>query len=118
LNNSAAIPFRGPVGRKLLKFACRPAFGGDFLAQLSARLCLAVESLSDGSWAAKVAELKDFDLKVAAIVGDAQPIADANFAGSFGWLAVGLDASEFTSARSKGASLEEARGPKKFVDAD
>ena len=117
LEDSAAIAFGGADGGELYELAHGFALGGDFLAELAAGVGFAVESLSDGCGAAHVAEGKDFDFKVSAIVGHAQHIADADFPRSLGGLAVGSNPAEFTGAGGEGSRLEESGRPEPFVDA-
>jgi hypothetical protein len=118
LDDAAAVALVGTGGGELLPLASSFAFGGDFEALLAAGVGFAIERLCDGRGATNVAEGENFDLKVAALVSDAQHVSDADVAGGLGGdLPVRLNAAEFAGTRGKGSRFEEARGPEPFVDA-
>ena len=100
----------------MFPFARSFPLGGNFKAELTAGIGFTVERLSNGGGAADVAKGKDFNLEIAAVVGDAKHVTDADFAGRLGGLAVRLNAAEFAGARGKRASLEEPGSPQPFVD--
>ena len=77
----------------------------------------AIKRLSDGGGPAHRADEKDFDLKDATLVLDAQLVSGANLASGLCAQAVRLNAADITGARGHGARFEEARSPKPFVDA-
>ena len=119
LNDAAAIALVGAACGQLLPLVGGFALGSDFETLLAAGLGFAVERLGNRRGAANVAEKKDFDFKLAAFVGDAQHVSDADVArGLGGDLSVGLNAAEFAGAGGEGTGLEEARGPEPFVDAN
>ena len=88
----AAIAFGRASGGQLFELLEGFALVGNFLAEFAAGFGFAVESLRDGGWAADFAEQQDFDLEVAAVVGDAQHVSHANVARGLGRLAVGVNA--------------------------
>ena len=92
LDDVAAVAFGRASGGQLFKLLEGFALGGDFLAEFAAGFGFAVESLRDGGWAADFTEQQDFDLEIAAVVGDAQHVSYANFARGLGGLAVGVNA--------------------------
>ena len=112
----AAVAFGRASGGQLFKLLEGFALGGDFLAEFAAGFGFAVESLRDGGWAADFTEQQDFDLEVAAVVGDAQHVSYANFACGLGGLCVGLNAAEFTGAGCQGPRFEKAGCPQPLVD--
>jgi hypothetical protein len=114
----ATIAFGGAAGGEHFELAGGFVLGGRFLPELAAGIGLAVEGLSDGGWAADVAEEQDFDLEVATVIGDAEHVSDADFTGGFSGLIVGLNASEFAGAGGEGAGFEKSGSPDVFVDAD
>ena len=71
LDDSAAVTFVGASGGELLPLPGSLAFGGCFQARFAAGVSFAVEGLRDWGGAADIAEEQDFDLEVAAVVGDA-----------------------------------------------
>lgn len=118
LDDVAAVAFGGAASREDFEVAGGAAFSGDFFAQGAAGLGFAVKSLGEGGGAASFTEGEDFNVEVAAVVGDVKLVANVDFAGGLGGLAVGLDASQIAGAGCEGAGLEEAGGPEEFVDAD
>jgi hypothetical protein len=116
-NDLASIALRRATGGELFPFARSFPLGGNFKAELTAGIGFTVERLSNGGGAADVAKGKDFNLEIAAVVGDAKHVTDADFAGRLGGLAVRLNAAEFAGARGKRAGLEEASGPEEFIEA-
>lgn len=114
----AAIAFGGSAGGRRGEVHHRFPFFGDFAALLAAGFGFEVKRLRDGGWATDVAELKDMDFELGTLRLDVKHIADVNFAGRFGGLAVALDASEFAGASGERARFEETRGPEVFVDAE
>jgi hypothetical protein len=94
----------------------RFSFRRQLLAQLAARLGLAVESLSDCRWAAHLAQKQHFHLKIPAVVLYTQQVAHVDFTRGLGGLTVGLNSAKFTGARGERARLEEASGPQPLVD--
>jgi hypothetical protein len=117
LDDSAAIALGWPGQGQLFELSHGFALGGDFLAQFTASVGFAVEGLSNRGWTACIAEEEHFDFEVAAVVGHPQHVADTDFAGRFGGLAVGLNPAELTGAPSEGSGLKESGGPEPFVDA-
>jgi len=77
-----------------------------------------VKGLCDGGSGALIAEGEDFDFELAGFVADVEEVADLDFAGGLGALAVGGDAAQVEGFRGLFAGLEEARGPEPLVDAD
>ena len=101
LDDPASITFRRSRCGQLFELSHRFALGRDFLAQFPAGVCLAVEGLCNRSGTAGLAEKKDFDFEVAAVVGHVQYISDANFACGFRGLLAGLNSAEFTRSRGE-----------------
>jgi hypothetical protein len=89
---------------------------GSFTA-LNALLGFTIESLRNGCGAADIAEIENFNLEFAAIVGDAEADSDVDFASGFSGLSVELNSAEFTGLGGERAGFEEARSPEPFVDA-
>jgi hypothetical protein len=118
LDDVAAVAFGGAAGGEHFEFAHGFAFGGDFLSEFAAGVGFSIKGLGDGGGAAKVAEEKNFDFEVAAVVGNAKHVSDVDFSGGFGGLVVGLNAAEFAGSSGERAGLKEAGRPKVFVDAD
>jgi len=73
--------------------------------------------LGDGGGAALLAEGEDLDVELAAFVFDVEHVADADLAGGLGGVDVRGDAVQLAGFGGLLAGLEEAGGPKPFVDA-
>jgi hypothetical protein len=93
------------------------AFFGGFGAEYAALGGLAVEGLGDGGGASDLAEDEDFDVEDAGVAGDLEHVAEADVAGGFGAVGVGLDAADVAGVGGEGACFEEPGGPEPFVHA-
>jgi hypothetical protein len=88
LDDAAAVTLRGAiiwcwfVEMGVLALFC------DFLAEFAAGVGFAVEGLSYGGWATDFAEVEDFHLEVATVIGYLQHVADADFARRLRWSSV------------------------------
>lgn len=91
---------------------------GEFDAGRATGFAFAVQGLGSGGGATHSGEVEDFNLEEASFIADAQGVADADFAGGFGFVVVGFDASEFAGSHGEGAGFEEAGCPEPFVDAE
>ena len=114
--DQAAVALGGTAGGSGGEVEAGSALLGEFLARCAAGFGFGVELLGDGGGSAQIAERDDVDFEVAALGADGEAIADADLAGGTRGLMIGLDAAQFAGVRSKGAGLEEARGPKPFVE--
>lgn len=95
LDDAAAVALGRAALRPRLELVQALAFGGNFEAQLTAGVRLAVERLSDRGWAADVAYGENFNVEIAGIVGDVQLVAGMNLARRFDALPSRLDPPEF-----------------------
>src|SRR5579864_748150 len=102
---------------KRFELSDRPAFVGEFLAQLPARLGFAIESLRHGSRAARLSYKQDLNLKVPTLIGNFQHVPDANVARRLGGLSIRFDAAEVTCPFRKRTRLEKSRRPEPSVHA-
>lgn len=85
--------------------------------QFLAAVRLAVQRLRNRRRAAHLAEEKNFNLKIAAVVSDLQHVSDPHYARRLARLPVRRDPSKVTGSRRQGACLEESGCPQPFVDA-
>lgn len=92
------------------------AFLRELAAGFAAGLRFAIEALGDRGRAPHVAESDDLDLEVASICPDREPISDADFPCCADRLMVRLNPAQRNGTGGEGASLEEARCPKPFVE--
>jgi len=116
LDDLAAVTFRWPSGWHGFKLHRRFALGCRFQARFLAFFGLAIKRLRHRCWPAYFAEQQHVHVKVAAIVGDPQLVAHADFARRFRGLTIGLNPAQLTGSRRQSASLEEERRPKPFID--
>lgn len=111
LNDLAPVP----LGRAALRGGSELHEGSSLFCKLdthfTAGVCLAIEGLSHFGGATDVADGKDVDLKLAALVGDLETVAHLDVPGRFDGLAIGPDPAKFTSTRGKSPGLEEPGGP-------
>ena len=117
LDDAAAVALGGAAlgeGGELLHGL---AFGGEVEAGCLALFGFAIEGLGDGSGAAHVAELEDFNVELAALVADDKVVAHMDLAGGLGLDAVGVNAAQLAGLLGQGAGPEEAGGPEPLVDA-
>ena len=87
-----------------------------FEPQFPAFFCFPVEHLRYRRGTANLAQAQHFDLKLAAVVFDAQKVAGAHLAGGLRRLSVRFDSAEFTGAGSQRAGLEESSRPEPLID--
>ena len=88
------------------------------LAAFLALFCLSIEILRHGCGAADIAYTQDLDLKFAALVSNAQHVANVDITSGFGLYIVRMDTAEVTGLRCQSARFEKARGPQPLVDAN
>jgi len=100
------------------KFLHGFAFRCFFLPLLLAGPGLAIERLGHRSWAAHLAQLQNFDVKLATLVPNAQHVSDANIPRRLGFDFIGSNAADVASFGSLGPRLEEARSPEPLVHAN
>jgi hypothetical protein len=118
LDDAAAVAFGGAAFGQGSVLLHGFSLGGFALALFLARFCFAIEGLGNGGGTADFTEVKDFDVKFAALVSDAEHVAYTDIARGLGFDLVGADAAEIAGLGGESARLEEARSPKPPVDAD
>src|ERR1700751_3965216 len=110
-NDVQPIAFRRPPFWKSFELPHRLPFSGYFFAQFAAFLSFAVECLRHGSRSPHFAEKQYLHLKIAAVIGDAQPIAHPDFTRRLGGLPVREDSSQFARPFRQGTRLEKSCRP-------
>src|SRR5579862_2163828 len=111
LDDPPPVPFRWAPGRKNFQLARRFALGRHFLARFAAGLCLLVKRLRHRGGTADLTDTGHLNFELAAVVADAQHIAESNFACRFGELAVGENPPQLTGFLGQGPGLEETGRP-------
>jgi hypothetical protein len=116
LNDAPAIALGGPAIRERERLLHGLAFFSEFEARLAAGVGLTIEGLRNRGGAAHGTELKNLYFIYAALVFDAKSIARVNLSRGFGSQPIRLNPPDVARSGRQGACLEEARGPKPFVD--
>lgn len=115
-DDAAAVALGGAASGSGRKVQSRPALFRKSLARFAAGFGFPIELLRNRRRPASVAERKNLDVEVPALIPDGESIADPHFAGRAGRLMIGYDPAQLTRFRGERARLEEARGPKPFVE--
>lgn len=111
LDDVPPVAFRRAALRQDFEFAQRFPFCGRHLAKFSALVSFAVESLRHCRRTAHFAEQQNFYLKLAALIGHAQPVADPDFARRLGRLPIREHSAEFAGSFRQRPRLEKSRRP-------
>ncbi len=93
-------------------------FGGEFHSLFAAGFGFTVEGLRDGCRTAHFAQGENLDFVFSSLIFDLKHIADADVASRLGKMFVGFDTAHLAGFLCEGPRLEEAGGPKPFVDTD
>ena len=111
LDDPPAVPFGGAPGRQDFELPRGFALGRGSLARLTAGLGLPVKRLRHRGRTADLTHTRYLHFELAAVVADAQRIADSDLAGRFGDLAVGENPPQFAGFLGQGPGLEETGCP-------
>jgi hypothetical protein len=118
LDDAAAVALGGAAFRQRRILLHSFTFGGFALALLLAGFGFAIQGLRNGGRTAHIGYLQDFNMKFAALVADAEHVAEMDLARRFGFYFVGTNTAKVAGFGGEGARLEETGGPEPLVDAN
>src|SRR6266567_2189351 len=115
LDDMAPVAFGRTPFRQYFEFAHRLPLGGHLLPKGAALFCFAIERLRYRGRPAHLTEEQDLDLKIATLIGHAQPVSNSDFPGCLSNLPVREYPAQFTRSFRQWTRLEKSRGPQPDV---